>query len=1187
MREARWKVVALVAVGVLAWLGLGPAGGATLAVHPSSGVGTELASQASGAASPPPAAPTGPATPYPTGANLTDSIAERAVAATQAAGLNPDVVYLPHGPASPAAIARSEAESIVSPTNVGAPSPMGLADYGLSGSGDGALTPSILNTSEVRGIVDTNATGIQGADLYLSDPESFSIQLNAVLTDVTLFGVPGYTFWAQDVVTYSPGSGSMVLVSNIWNFSGAPITSNAIASHGPNGTNDAGDLGYYYSVTPIATAVSYPFNLTLTMVSSLTEAGQDSVSFQAQLVSTSIPTEDFSRTFDFVDFSSEGASSASPFEIDGFNYNPAGLLDDLELDIGGPGSGSQVDLGTADAQLGLAYWTGSAFNAVPSAYSYGSDTAESSVGANVAWSNDSTGAPGGLREYGTMTTGPSLLTGLWGLGAPEGSYPVTLHVSPANAFEFFFYNGTATFSAPIVYQREYAPTLTTATYYLMAGSYLVTSELADHEIVYSPFSLTGRLSVYVNLSVDTSLGVYTPLWAFSNSELAALAASGSGTPSSPYVLYSDQLSAFADDFGLYNEMGFPVFPGVFLRGTNATTELLEPPSFAAETNDLQPWGTGLPATNDLQYWLWNTSGVAIVRADNLSGWFTAASYYPLAFNPFSVVLYESSHDLVAGDRFEPQGLGLLLYAGGTAFGALNLGGGNNTVWGNAFLQIAAPSTCPGPYACLGLMPFGWGLGLEIAEDHDLTYNNEFGTPTTAWLLPMNLVTGRAELFDHDAWNISVQPASDVLFASGFPTIPLSGSIAGGTTQGGNAWWDCGISENWYNGAINPLGSLPYVENATTLLNVLPAFGCVGYYCRTYIYPGGDLAPVTFSYARVTLSEHGLPAGSSWGVSVACEPPRTGGGNTSGGTVCCAPPRTGGGNGSSGSGGCTGTSSTSTGPCANLPATGGWPVLTRCPTLVLVHLQTSTSTLQLGLLPEGVYAWAPLLPPGYESVSGGTLNLTSTHPVALPVTVTLAPSHSVVTVRESGLRLPTPWRVAFYGASNATSGSNATIVLSKASGTVSLANGPYNVTIGGVPGFTPTPEYTQLEVNGPTVLRVHFRVSTYTVAVMESGLVTNTRWAIRAVGPVHGSGTGTKQIAGRGSTLMLDLPNGTFLLEVLGPRGWSCSGPPPASAPSMPVHCLATSVTVSGSGVYVAVDFAPPALPATPAVPGAP
>ncbi len=64
-------------------------------------------------------------------------------------------------------------------------------------------------------------------------PHSFSIQLNSVLNNVTLFGVTGYQYWTQNVVDYSSMTGHRTLGDNIWNFSSpsAVIKGNEVHSY--------------------------------------------------------------------------------------------------------------------------------------------------------------------------------------------------------------------------------------------------------------------------------------------------------------------------------------------------------------------------------------------------------------------------------------------------------------------------------------------------------------------------------------------------------------------------------------------------------------------------------------------------------------------------------------------------------------------------------------------------------------------------------------------------------------------------------------------------------------------------------------------------------------------------------------------------------------------------------------------
>ncbi|MGI0072119.1 MAG: hypothetical protein ACRECT_08675 [Thermoplasmata archaeon] len=104
------------------------------------------------------------------------------------------------------------------------------------------------------------------------------------------------------------------------------------------------------------------------------------------------------------------------------------------------------------------------------------------------------------------------------------------------------------------------------------------------------------------------------------------------------------------------------------------------------------------------------------------------------------------------------------------------------------------------------IPYGQGIGIQVGEVGDLLYNN-LETPTTAWHLTFNLYTGNSEVFEN-AWNVPAPPAWPVHFAPGFPLLPLFGSIVGTPWQGGNFWWDYGLTLNPYNGADNPFGVLP-------------------------------------------------------------------------------------------------------------------------------------------------------------------------------------------------------------------------------------------------------------------------------------------------------------------------------------------------------------------------------------------
>ena len=581
--ESKALVLAVVAFAVVGWMGLGVTSlvGGPATASPSHAGATSTAIVPVSKAAAPPSLENSRADVSIGGSNVASAMAANALAATRAAGLKSNVVFLPRPSADLAQEAQARESGVVTPLYSGDPAPIGVAYYGLSGTGTGSPIATILNTTAVQGTVDANATGIQGLDLYQSSPDSYGIQLNSVLTNVTLFGQSGFSYWTQNVVEYYPSSGFMVLITNIWNFSGGSYVGNEFYEHGPDGTNYYGELGYYYAELVVPFPVYYPFDLTLTMNSGI-NAGRDNMSFSDSLVSSAIPGEDFSApNWDYAIFNSTNVGFPGPltqpsnYTANGESYNPVGLTNDFELDICGPGGGSQVDLGAADATLGLSYLSSGTFVAVPAAYNYGGETGETATGANVAWSN-APGGPGGLAEYGTMTTGPSILSGLWGTGAPEGSDAITLAVTPSNAFNFLEYNGAAGFSTPIVAESEFAPTIAASTLYLMPGSYTLLTELSNFDPDSQSLTVAGPQTLTVTLSSDMALGVYTPLWAFSNAEVAALATAAPERRRARTMMPNDQSAALSSDFGLYNDYGFPVFPGVFLMGTTVSTELFQP-----------------------------------------------------------------------------------------------------------------------------------------------------------------------------------------------------------------------------------------------------------------------------------------------------------------------------------------------------------------------------------------------------------------------------------------------------------------------------------------------------------------------------------------------------------------------------------------------------------------------------------
>jgi thermopsin len=1029
-------VALLVSLSAVATVGSSGLAAASAVAHPAPPVS---------AASPPvpgvPAAGSGgPSVPTTQSiSNVGAQLAARALAATRAAGLSAKDVFVPRPSATAQQIAEAEETGAVTPLYRSSPAPMGLGYFGLSEGPGATYVSSILNTTSVVGTVSMNATGVRNDNLGLTSPDAFSIQLNAVTTNVTLSGRSPYAFWTQNVVLYTPANDSLTFLSNLWNWSSATaeITSSTLYANHPGGMVVQGD--YYYDEVTVPEPIAYPFNLTLWLNSSV-DQNRNEVTFGAQLTGAGVPGGSFAENYDWVVFNSvssapggSGAASDRPsnFTADGKAYNALGLTDDYELSFGGPGAGSQATLFDADATLGLGYWNGTAFAAVPSAFTYGGETGETSTGADVAWSNASAGEPfPGLSTYGTMTTGPSILTGLWNASGPEGSFPLTVAVTPSNAITIV--TASSGWSAEYAtLQPEVAPGLFTDVFSLPPGNYTLLTELTDYAPITHHVDLTGPTTLAFSLASDPALGVYTPLWTSSNAGIAAVSTGGSGTPTSPYVIASDQPGTLSSTYGLYNDYGFSVYPAVLFYNTSATTEFLRPPSFSTATYDATGQDRSYPAVNDLPYWFYNASHVAIVGAANISGWFPIAMFlYPGFSSPFNVVFFDGGHNLVANDTFDTEAQALLLFEGAGTPGPLGSDGGNNTVFGNRFYEVPAPTPpnlpSPGCLLCFTL-PSSDGLALEVAESNDLIYNNYVDTPTTVWVPTFSLYTEAFELFTVTL-NVSSQPSSTVDVAPGFPFWPLSGNILGLPLEGGNFWWDYGLGDNPYNGADNPFGVLPYDENAVSFLDPYGPF--------PFVFPGGDYLPLTLApFYAVTLTEHDLPSGLVWGAGVV---DREG--------------------------------------------------------FLASETTTALTSYTVNLAP-GTYTVESIAPPGWTT-SPARLSVTD-RPVALSLAFRVATGAGdrALTFYRAGPPALTPWSVTIVGTSPATWAYNASETTAGPSLEFAVGPGTYAYRVGPVPGYQAPAPGSATVGRANVGVTARYTVYTFPVTVTQVGLPIGMGWSV--------------------------------------------------------------------------------------------
>ncbi|MCI4373276.1 MAG: thermopsin family protease [Thermoplasmata archaeon] len=1059
--------------------------------------------------------PTAEATPNP--------VALTALAQARASGVPTSDVFVPRAAATPSQQAQAQTQGYVTPLYGGIdPAPIGLADYGLSANpnGNGSVIPSLLNTPSVMATFAPNATGVQPLYPFSSTPDGYGVQLNAVSTDVSLFGTNNYSFWTQNVVEYEAQAHELILVTNVWNFSGNSLSANVFYAHGPYGFQVG--TTFYYSEEVVPFPVTYPFNLALWMNNSVI-SGRNAVNFTVALTDSGVTTV---YPYDYVIFNSttltSGPAAPSNYTANGYQYNAFGLTNDFEVILGGPGGGSQANLYAADANFTLQYWntSTSSYQTVPSAFSYGGETGETVTGAYVGWQNDSQGAP-----YGLVRTGPAILDGLWNATGAPGLAQIQLTLTPGNLWLFVAPNWTSNFT----YQGQpyWAPQeWSYSTLWLSPGSYILTAELSN----YDPASINyvasaGLTTVGLTLTANSLQGTYTPLWVWNNSQFAAISTGGAGTPSNPYQITTDHTTVMSSIFGTWNDFTFPVFTGVFFWGTSASVVM----------SNMGPLVTAMPnplaaPLDSLGYVLYNASNVALVNSTQISGWYSDGLYNPVAYPSyagnyyatFSVVLWNSSSDLIANDTFETQSGGLSLY-----------GGTSNTVWGNTFTMAPFP-VFPNPGQLSGL---NQSLGLQEVESGDVIYNNAFDTTTTAVTEPLDLYNG-FPISALETWNITPTPAATVHYTLNFPDLPLTGTIIGNATQGGNFWWD-------YGGSSNPTGVLPYTE----------VVGGV-----SQIISGGDSYPLVLSAAPVytaTFSESGLPAGTSWQITLngihsstatSIQLPLSNGsypwtvGAVAGylasplnGTLLVA-------------GAAVNVSVTFTpGPTSylvrfsetGLPSGTSWTVVLGSQTLssstALIDFQATNGTYSFAVHNVSGYVPTPLS--GQAMVQGASQ--------VIPVSYASTTPTYTLTFSESGLPTGTRWSVTV------------TLTVMNSTGTqinFSETPGTHGYEIGSVAGYQPTPASGSAEVlsSNATIL-VTFTLlppGEYTLTFTESGLTTGTSWSV-AIGSTTMPSTGT--------TLVFTEPNGTYDYTV-------------AAVPGYTLTQASGSVTVAGVNTGTGIVF---------------
>ncbi len=764
-----------------------------------------------------------------------------------------------------------------------------------------------LDSNSVAGILTVNS---QPQSFYPGSgtPTQWGGQENVVLPNVTILGkeCPGascsasgtgnYAFWVQNVISYDSNNDTISFVDDTWNFTSgsSEMFNSSLVDWSPTGSNYTGVwVAYspYFYMPP-------PFTVTTYVNTSVNSAGDEILWYNYSIAS---PTRDINNgNYDYLVFNSQpltgGPIALNPPDFEASAHSHHEVTEGYEFDafIGADDGANNLIL-SANATMQVQYCvqlpyctpTSFAYASVPAAVNYGMQTGEQTTGVAVNY----------VGTTADLVSGPLVTHGLWNYtgqtGVNPGSVAVTNDITVSGAPE-----GTLA-TQPYVFVwlentnytsqgYQWAPDV--ATWYLMPDTYNYEIMLADYtqqngtfKVVASPLTLT------VTLPYNHQMGVYTPLWALNNGQLAGISSSGSGTVSSQYVLFNNPTTTYfgftagnlSSNFYSKDDYSFPSYAGLLIEHTTAYVDATDLPAFSV-THTTTAYYLGLE--------LFYTSHVTIANDANLRGWpsWEEISFYatvPATQNPApqaELFVWNSTNDLIMSNTF----VGTKTTSGSYVApdGIVLYGGGDNVVWGNTFRD---------PYG----VAFGTTYaGIGLAEANDLIYNNNFSVDNPVVYLPYNWANVADCLPQYlggcgynqddngwfynvqanvigDTWNVTPQAASNV--ANTVNGFALSGNIlgAGETTQGGNYYWNLGTSPNNYT--TTPYVSRFYYSDWSYVFPLgcgtiqAPGAPCgtpppiVGAY-ENGIQTGGDYA----AYGpTVHFAETGLLAGLTWSVTL--------------------------------------------------------------------------------------------------------------------------------------------------------------------------------------------------------------------------------------------------------------------------------------------------------------------------------
>ena len=800
-----------------------------------------------------------------------------------------------------------------------APAAMGISDYGLSNT-TGTITPYIDRTTSVESITTiTDPLGVQTTNPYYSGLLSYSAQMNLDLYNVTLKGNAGNVIWLQNLFSYNPQTGSFSISEDDWN-STAPYNaynfsaSDAGAGSFPlrstilYGTGSTGGSLDYSSSAPSFAPMHYPFTVELftnTTVGTYTGSAWCRAN-PARCTDVNLVYMNYSvyqngvhicptgtetapkvcGSYDTLYFNSTSPSNPKPLsfgsaqiEANGLQYTPVGMPYDIEMTLGiGSSDGSNSNDNYANATLQLFLLNATTHRMTPpyAAYDFGSGTDETAMGVYGTYSIQPNGMP--IEQF---RSGPPLLVGLWNASGPSfgvGSHWLNYaHIVPGNAWLAIAPGAGAVNQSYF----QVAPTFGWYTgkgalgknIWLQPGMYTVEVMLSGYnEVVQTVNLMTANASLSITLTKNPASTVYTPLYAFTNSDLANLSLSGAGTSASPYIMPSAEQGTVPLQFvfeGL-NTFFFGVWSGVWFNGTTAYVDMNPPMSFYVSypswwtyilNAECQPYPAGYgacPYNNQLPIYLYYASNVSIAHGASVGGW----TFNQVSGTYYDVYINGGTNDLLYDNYFNVSGHGAEIFGGGAVGNPTPVFTASGTTYTVTFTQSSA------------LLPTGapWSATLNGVTETSTTATIVFpGLTAGAYGYSVPSPTGYTS--NRTSGSVTVGSANVNLLTSFTPsgtsyavTFTESGLTSGtnwSVTFNGQTRYSV-TTTAVFAGTTNG-GPYSYTIGAVNGFAISPASGSI-------TVSGANVAQtITFTAARTTvaatITESGLPTGVPWSVTL--------------------------------------------------------------------------------------------------------------------------------------------------------------------------------------------------------------------------------------------------------------------------------------------------------------------------------